>query len=483
LRILGRSCLFVILPILAGYVVFSPVRVVQVETAPVTLTIFGRSFEGTHTRTQYEWNLGLPTLAVWAGAACLLFARANRRNGWLALHDWLTGTRVVSPATHEPRCHHHCEFESHPLTGTPMLGPFHILEAMPGCDDWLIGFDPKLLRKVWLRKLPPGTAPVSAALRNLRRLGRLRWLAGIRSPEENWDAYEFPGGHPLCSRIPPAPCGEGVPPAPTPTPLTSPRIPWHQLRPWLADLAAELTAAAADGTQPATPGIEQVWITAAGRAKLLDFPAPGVQQNASTGDRSLWLDLTENVLDRRALSLPVSVFLDNLPQFQDPAALTRELAHLAGVPHAVSRAKRLGIIAASAAGPLLIGTTLLLLKSVTLAGALFWAFAALIVFVALPAITAAALAGDGLILRTVGTCVVARDGKPAAGVLASRRSLIAWLPTLTSPALFATLMLWMNPSAAAAVTFAALGLLALVSAIFPGNSLHDRLAGTCLVPR
>jgi hypothetical protein len=38
--------------------------------------------------------------------------------------------------------------------------------------------------------VPAGTPPVAPSLRNLGRVGRLRWLAGRRSPEENWDAFE-----------------------------------------------------------------------------------------------------------------------------------------------------------------------------------------------------------------------------------------------------------------------------------------------------
>jgi hypothetical protein len=442
----------------------SPVRPAAIEKVPVTVEIFGQNFEGSQTRNHYEWKLDPATIATWAAATFLLFAGANRRNGWLALHDLLGGTRVVSPVRREAPRHQPSAVANLPVPGTPMLGPFHILDAVHGTNDWLIGYDPKLLRKVWLRKLPPGSPPVTPALRNLRRPGRLRWLAGIRSAGENWDAYEFPGGGPLAS-------------------FATSRVPWHQLRMWMAHLAAELTAAATDGTRPTVPTLDHVWISADGRAKLLDFPAPGVHELQAPAGRSFWCDLTDRLLEHRPHALSVSAFLRSLPGRDDPETLFRELEELATVPHEVTRAKRLGVIAASAAGPLLLGLAVWFLEGIALPTALFWSMAALIGFVALPAIATAALAGDGLILRTMGVCVVDRHGNPASGSLASRRSLIAWLPTLACPALFAALMVWMSPSTAAAGTLAMLALLPMVSAMLPERTLHDHLAGTYLVPR
>jgi hypothetical protein len=43
---------------------------------------------------------------------------------------------------------------------------------------------------------------------------------------------------------------------------------------WLYDLANEISAAERDGTLPEALALDRVWITADGRAKLLDFPAP-----------------------------------------------------------------------------------------------------------------------------------------------------------------------------------------------------------------
>jgi len=51
--------------------------------------------------------------------------------------------------------------------------------------------------------------------------------------------------------------------------------PWRQVRCWLRDLSEEANAGLRDGTLPPVVGLDRVWITADGRAVLLEFPAPG----------------------------------------------------------------------------------------------------------------------------------------------------------------------------------------------------------------
>jgi len=52
--------------------------------------------------------------------------------------------------------------------------------------------------------------------------------------------------------------------------------PWALVRYWLFDLAKELNAGLKDGSLPAVLALDRIWITADSRAKLLDFPAPGI---------------------------------------------------------------------------------------------------------------------------------------------------------------------------------------------------------------
>lgn len=188
----------------------------------------------------------------------LLFSTARRRNGFAALQDLLSRTRVFRRPrpSNRPRIK---GVEAPVMTEAipSQYGPYCVSKALAsrGEEEILSGFDVRLRRQVWIRKLPPGSPPVEPSLRNLARVGRLRWLNGRRSPGACWDAYEAGPGVSLAQ-------------------LLRDRRPWSQVRFWLLDLAEELAAAARDQTLPAVLNFDRVWVLADGRAKLLDFAAP-----------------------------------------------------------------------------------------------------------------------------------------------------------------------------------------------------------------
>ena len=192
------------------------------------------------------------------GVMALLFVTARRRNGFAAVQDLLTKTRVVSRAAVTSRPVLPASEAPPPSVESAItIGPYHVLQALTESagETWFLAYDLKLLRKVWIRVAAPGTPPVSVQLRSLGRVGRLRWLTSKRSPDENWDAFEALTGRPFLELI-------GNP------------QPWREVRYWLHDLATEISAAEKDGTRPEL-ALDRVWITGEGRAKLLDFPAPG----------------------------------------------------------------------------------------------------------------------------------------------------------------------------------------------------------------
>ena len=108
---------------------------------------------------------------------------------------------------------------------------------------------------VWIRDAPAGSPLSDVDRRDLSRPGRLRWLGGQSTSTGTWEAFEAPSGGSLLSRI-------GAP------------QPWAAVRHWLAELAAELTHGRRDVPML---GLDRVWITADGHAKLLEFRlrAPG----------------------------------------------------------------------------------------------------------------------------------------------------------------------------------------------------------------
>ena len=111
-------------------------------------------------------------------------------------------------------------------------GPFAVVRDLcaAGGERLVLGFDPVLRRQVWIRVVPPGVPPVGGARRDVSRIGRLHWLSGRRSGDENWDAFEAPDGRPLS--------------------LTGAAVSWPAVKLWLLDLARELAAATRDGSLP-----------------------------------------------------------------------------------------------------------------------------------------------------------------------------------------------------------------------------------------
>lgn len=193
-------------------------------------------------------------LVVMAG----LFATARRRNGWAALHDLASGLRVVARVD-EPRrlAGPGRSFENVGVPATRLrCGPFDVRAdaGETGAGRLLLGVDAVLRRRVWLHAVPRGTPPLDAARRDVSRIGRLRWLAGRRSPEDNWDAFEAPDGQPW-------------------TTLGAERGEWRTARVLLCDLARELSAAQADRTMPPL-SIDRLWVRADGRLVLFDLPMP-----------------------------------------------------------------------------------------------------------------------------------------------------------------------------------------------------------------
>lgn len=291
----------------------------------------------------------------------LLFSTARRRNGFAAFQDLVTKTRVVSRSALEQR---HAPGVSYPqpegVESYPAVGPFHVLQSLgkAGEVEWAEGYDLRLLRRVLIRQVPVGTPALPPALRHVTRVGRLRWLAGRRSDTENWDAFEGVGGQPLLK-------------------LVDYPQPWSRVRFWLHDLAEELGAAEKDGSLPPVLALDQVWITQEGRAKLLDFPAPGAS-DATNHARHESPPLADTAPDARTfigqvaaialggwtaraqsastttalIPLHARQFLEALPTLAGPDAIASAIRPLLRRVAAVTRLRRSLIVAACVAFPL-----------------------------------------------------------------------------------------------------------------------------------
>jgi eukaryotic-like serine/threonine-protein kinase len=287
-----------------------------------------------------------------------LFVTARKANGWAGLHDLASKTRVVRKRATEVRRENQETKATMPqIEGSAQIGPYHVLSRMDESVRYelLLGYDTRLLRKVWIYKESDG-APLGIQRHALRRPTRLRWLNGQHTSEGSWDAYEAPTGEALMQS------------------LHSPK-PWERVRYWLHDLAQEMGAALKDSSLPPAVEMNRVWLTSDGRAKLLEFPAPGAvcakgvpppdedSRSAPFGSNDAQLFLKQvaaSALTGRPMSvaeirqgpvtgvLPLSArnFLSQLPGFTDLDRMTAQLTPLLDQAAAISRARRLALMAA-----------------------------------------------------------------------------------------------------------------------------------------
>lgn len=200
--------------------------------------------------------LGLTALLLILDQAhLLLFIPAWKRRDRAAWHDQLTGLRVVRKAAPIVRKMLPKSRPVAELTNQERWGPF-----VPGAvisPEWRHGYDPVLKRPVLLQ-CRCGSGP-SAQRRDCNRGGRLRWQQSVPDAAGAvWDVWQAPAGQPLQQIT-----GEKA-------------AAWRDVLSWLQDLSQELDAAEKDHTLPSTLTLAQVWITADGRAMLLDAPWPGV---------------------------------------------------------------------------------------------------------------------------------------------------------------------------------------------------------------
>lgn len=187
----------------------------------------------------------------------ILFLSAGRKNKLYGIHDLLSKTYVVYKENLSKWTIEQDDSALSDQFKEEAIGPYSIIENKKEkfSDELILGFDPKLRRKVWIQLHPPKSSPLGIKRRDLNRPGRLRLLNSKRTDEDSWDAYEAPEGMPFLSSI-------------------KEKQSWSKVRHWLFDIAQELTYSIKDETFPSELGLDRVWITPEGRAKILDFKTP-----------------------------------------------------------------------------------------------------------------------------------------------------------------------------------------------------------------
>jgi hypothetical protein len=288
----------------------------------------------------WTWNAP-PDALLTLLLTILLFSSARRRNGWTGVHELLSGTRVVqrnvlrSVGSAAPKA---SAADLGPaLSSLRRVGPYavHTMVGETGGGRLFVGVDPILRRHVWIHEVAPGTAAVAAIRRDVSRPGRLYWLAGRRSPTENWDAFEAPGGEPLLS-----------------APSTSD---WREVHRSLSSLTIELDASVRE-EMDIRPTLAHVWKRPDGHLVLLDFPWPALSKVEGPGlaasDANQHLDPLELLaaVSRHlvtpgmepAAPLSATMLLNRLASAAPPALadVKAELLRLASTPSRPSRVRR-----------------------------------------------------------------------------------------------------------------------------------------------
>jgi uncharacterized RDD family membrane protein YckC len=297
-----------------------------------------------------KWKLLAVNLMVFLPV--LLFVTCRPANGWAGVHELATGTRTVARLERHSRPRGDADDETPAaMKSIRQIGPYAVLtllERRQGKCLWL-GFDGRLLRKVWILTSEPG-APRHCVYPEIGRSTRLRWLSGQESATGGWDAFESLPGQPLVN-------------------LLRRRQPWESVRYWLYDLAGELAAAGADGTLPDILDLDRVWISSDGRAKLMDFRAGGadagyapVERPSATNAescRTFLLQVAMSALEGHAVapaeaaSRPVDalvplharIFLDGLSAASDLGTVAASLQPLMSRRATISRSRRFALVA------------------------------------------------------------------------------------------------------------------------------------------
>lgn len=235
---------------------------IEVLRFSVLIALFGMAEPGQITGF-HVWTYNIASnICPWVSVLFVL--KARKENGYAALWDIVSGTRVVLKPEGEDRPVIQPQSLPAPPKGdAEFVGPFQILDVIiPG--RWLVAIDPVLQRRVWLLLRRHGKS-LPEARRQVARPTRLRWLQSVSRQEQIWDAFEAVPGTPLSSLVKDGQC-----------------IPWCAMRYWLEDLASELLDANRDSTLPDSLIPDHVWISARGHAILLDDPWPTTSSPAES---------------------------------------------------------------------------------------------------------------------------------------------------------------------------------------------------------
>jgi hypothetical protein len=460
----------------------------------------------------------------------VLFFTARPLNGYRGLHEIASGTRVVRRLPTGARARR--ATEQRPVRhaqvvmpkGVPsLLGPY----AIEGAMLWdqrrkvLLGHDTGLNRPVWIVLREKSARPLPAARLALSRPSRQHWISGGETATDRWDAFEAAEGCLIADLI----MSEGMRSGSVVQGRRG--LNWSSARHILEQLAAELDAACRDGTLPQDLTPEHVWMPVHGHVQLLDTPMGGL--DTTTRAKTAEMDDAQRALAflreiailllegrhrpvgnppqaiRAGVPIHVRVMLDRLIGVKDPYEsippildeLHRTRDGMTELPLAL-RLVHLGLFVPETL--MKVGITVAIVRVVfyllsvvnpalrespTILVAESWVFAGALLVV-WPIWAAMTRGGFGL--HFLGMVPVRADGQLASGWRLAWRDVCLMIPmALLGVASFALEQqgiggAWLRYARVAAICLVPI-LYGLHGLFFPGRLLHDRMAGTQLVPQ
>ena len=263
----------------------------------------------------------------------LFFLCSSRKNGFSGAHDLIVGTRVVKNKVRNPiqikDSVPHCVLEE--SLNTDPLGPYKLIRKIDDSSSLYLGFDPILLREVWMTRGDHTDCNNTPIARINSSNHCLRWICGETAEKstESWDAWEALAGQPLLNRL------DG-------------NCNWAEVRCWCSDLleaAGEIEAESSEGFDYC---IDRIWVLPNGHVKLFPFSAPHISQNQKKHDQhpdvqSLLNELIERsgLNERNTAPLHSRVFFDDLAVKSSIQSLIKRLKPLLSKNATVTRRFRL----------------------------------------------------------------------------------------------------------------------------------------------
>jgi hypothetical protein len=288
-------------------------------------------------QTMFGLATGLGTIGIVLG----LLSTIRRSNGYRAVHDFASGTRVIQKrppfgALRQAAPPPSAALE--PAVGVPStVGAYEIHGMVGSSPDGVVlaARDAHLDRSVWIHARRTAIGAADEARRALSRGGRLRWLDSLNSEGVHYEVFESPGGISLVHST-----------------VSETRIHWPTAQRFLAALADELAATSNRGDVPTRFDVAQIWIDRLWNPRLLDFPIGG-REASSANELELLTEAARRVLlenDDSTVKLPrdlpahaepvVARLLGHTNPFVDLDDARRELAALGERPSVVTRAAR-----------------------------------------------------------------------------------------------------------------------------------------------